>query len=34
MNAIGMHRVGSPYVVPLFFALLTVSGAALALIAV
>lgn len=34
MNAIGMHRVGSPYVVPLFFILLTVSGAALALLAV
>jgi hypothetical protein len=34
MNAIGMHRVGSPYVVPLFFVLLTVFGAALALLAV
>lgn len=34
MNAIGMHRVGSPYVVPLFFILLTASGAALALLAV
>jgi hypothetical protein len=34
MNAIGMRRVGSPYVVPLFFILLTVSGAALALFGV
>ena len=34
MNAIGMHRVGSPYVVPLFFILLTVSGAALAMLGV
>jgi hypothetical protein len=32
MNAMGMHRVGSPYIVPLFFILLTVSGAALALL--
>ena len=34
MNAIGMHRVGSPYIVPLFLILLTVSGAALALLGV
>jgi hypothetical protein len=33
MNAVGMRRVGSPYVVPLFFILLTVAGAALALLA-
>jgi hypothetical protein len=34
MNAIGMRRVGSPYVVPLFIILLTISGAALAVLAV
>jgi hypothetical protein len=34
MNAIGMRRVGSPYLVPLFFILLTVSGAALAVLGV
>jgi hypothetical protein len=34
MNAIGMHRVGSHYIVPLFFILLTVSGAALAMLGV
>ena len=34
MNAIGMYRVGSPYVVPLLFILVTVTGAALALLAV
>lgn len=34
MNAIGMRRVGSPYVVPLFLILLTVSGAALAILGV
>ena len=34
MNAIGMRRVGSPWVVPLFFILLTISGAALAVLAV
>lgn len=33
MNAVGMRRVGSPYVVPLFFILLTVAGAALVLLA-
>jgi hypothetical protein len=34
MNAIGMYRVGSPYVVPLLFIRLTVSGVALALLGV
>jgi hypothetical protein len=34
MNVIGMRRVGSPYLVPLVFILLTVSGAALALLGV
>jgi hypothetical protein len=34
MNAIGMHRAGSPYLVPLFFIILTVAGAALALLGV
>jgi hypothetical protein len=29
-----MRRVGSPYLVPLFFILLTVSGAALAVLGV
>jgi len=33
MNAVGMRRVGSPYMVPLFFILLTLAGAALALLA-
>jgi hypothetical protein len=33
MNAVGMRRVGSPYVMPLFFILLTVAGAALVLLA-
>jgi hypothetical protein len=32
MNAIGMRRVGSPYVVPLFFILLTLVGVAIALL--
>ena len=34
MNAIGMHRVGSPCIVPLFFILVTVAGTALALLGV
>ena len=34
MNAIGMHRVGSPWVVPLFFILLTIAGTVLALLGV
>lgn len=33
LNAIGMRRVGSPYVVPVLFILLTVAGAVLALLA-
>src|SRR5438045_185227 len=31
VNAVGMHRVGSPYVIPLLFILLTVVGAGVAL---
>jgi hypothetical protein len=34
MNAFGMRRAGSPYGVPLFFILLTICGAALALLAI
>lgn len=33
VNALGMQRVGSPYVVPLLFILLTIVGAGLALLA-
>jgi hypothetical protein len=33
MNAIGVRRIGLPYVVPLVFILLTVAGAAPALLA-
>jgi hypothetical protein len=33
LNALGMRRVGSPYVVPMLFILLTVAGAALGLLA-
>lgn len=33
VNAVGMHRVGSPYIVPLLFILLTIVGASLALLA-
>ena len=33
LNALGMRRVGSPYVVPIFFILLTLAGAILALLA-
>jgi hypothetical protein len=33
LNAVGMRRVGSPYVVPIFFILLTLAGAILALLA-
>lgn len=32
MNAFGMYRVGSPYLVPLFFIFLTAVGAALTLL--
>ena len=32
MNAVGMRRVGSPYVVPLLFIVLTLAGAILALV--
>ena len=33
LNAFGMRRVGSPYVIPLLFILLTLAGAGLALFA-
>ena len=32
VNALGMHRVGSPYLVSLVFILLTIVGAVLALL--
>jgi hypothetical protein len=32
VNAVGMRRVGSPYIIPLLFVLLTVLGASLALV--
>ena len=32
MNAVGMRRVGSPYLVPLFLILLTMAGAILVLV--
>lgn len=32
VNAVGMYRVGSPYLVPLFFILLTVVGAGFVLL--
>jgi hypothetical protein len=32
LNALGMRRVGSPYVVPMLFILLTIAGVALAVL--